>query len=908
MSDSRWRQIEGIFHRALELGPEARLAFLTASCGEDAWLRREVDSLLAHEAEGSSAFIQLGNPVPESIAHYRITGKIGEGGMGAVYRATDTKLGREVAIKILPAAFALDPGRMARFQREAQVLASLNHPNIAAIYAVEDRALIMELVEGQDLRGRVPLDTALNYARQIAAALDAAHEKGIVHRDLKPANIRITPDGVVKVLDFGLAKPADDSASIIDTQTGAILGTPAYMAPELAQGKNVDKRADIWAFGVVLFEIIAGLRMFPQGSIADVLASVVRDDPRWEDLPSNTPAAIRKLLKRCLEKDPKRRLRDIGEARIAIEEMQSGTPAESTPGAGKSNRSWMAATVALGVLLAASLIWASGWFRSDLTPLGAAIFPLGLPEDVTASTLRFAPQMVPSPDGKSVAFIADSQGTPFLWVRQLASDTAQRFAHSDGAQLPFWSPDSKSIGFFAAGQLKRVSPGGEPQIVRGGVGGGGGTWNAEGTIVFATNSGLMRIASSGGTPSPIPRLSLGGGVPAFPQFLPDGKRILYLGGAADKRGIYVQELGSSQWKLVVRTRWQAAYASGYLLFVQQETLYAQAFDLKRLQVEGEPIRLSHVNANPNGFRAAFAVSQNGVLGYRDDVSAGARLLTWYDRAGKSAGTVGESAEYSYPALSPDGNWLAVAVRDQPEQKRHIFLFDLLRGSRLQLTTDPGDDIHPIWSPDGRRIAFNSDRTGRNEIYIKNPFGTAPEERITESPIGETAEDWSPDGRELAVIAQGRVSMLSLDSRKLQPYSQAGGHIRFSPDGKWVAYQRSQSGRLDVFVQPFPEANARWKISTSGGSEPIWRGDGRELFYASNDSPPKIMAVDMAVKNGAIEAGIPHEALSIPMETPHNRWTASRDGQRFLAIIVQDLKPGVVSQSIIYNWPALLKGR
>jgi len=937
MSDDRWRQIEDIFHRAVELAPEARSAFLDQACGADQSLRREVESLLAHESEDGTTFIGPAGDAPQVIAHYRIVAKLGEGGMGSVYRATDTRLGRDVAIKVLPPAFAEDAARMARFEREAQVLVSLNHPNIATIYGIEQGAIVMELVEGEDLKGPVPVETAVAFARQIAAGLEAAHEKDIVHRDLKPANIKVTADGVVKLLDFGLAKagerpgghPATQSPplSLTMTQAGMILGTAAYMTPEQARGKLVDKRADIWAFGVVLFELLTGTTLFGGGeTVSDALAAVIAKEPDWPKLPRETPAHVRRLLERCLRKDPKLRLRDIGEARIAIDEAQSGEAEEPAPVSGRGTvRLLLAAVVLLTLLLAGMLIWTTGWFRPRPAPLGAAQFQIAFPEGTAPSPFSNRPELVPSPDGRRIAFIATSQGTTYLWVQSLDAAAAQRLEHTEGAHYPFWSPDGKSIAFFVGNQLKRVSLGGDLQIICSGIaiGAASGTWNVDGTIVFSFGyAGLMRVSAAGGNASPVTRLDVANGEIAhgWPQFLPDGRHFLYFSAGRSSGAIYVQQLGSDQRILVLRTWQQAVYASGYLLFVRQQTLFAQPFDLRRFQIRGDPSPVvRYINVNLTGWGewgAAFAASQTGVLAYRSDAPGSLlKQLTWYDRQGKSLGLVGDVADYSSPALSPDGNWLAVGVRGPASLMRDIWLFDLLRGARLRVTSDPADDLNPTWSPDGSRIAFTSDRRGHREIYIKNPFGTAAEQLAAKSAVDAAVEDWSPDDRWIAYNSYPlpeSIVTLSVETRKNQLYTENADHARFSPDGKWVAYRSPPGYATDgeVYIQPFPATGARWQISTAGGNEPQWRGDGRELFYVTGGAPAKIMAVDIAVKNGAIQAGIPHALFAVQLEASmaRNRWLVTRDGQKFLAPVAQEQKPAATKLGVIYNWPALLEKR
>jgi len=933
MSDlaQRWRTVEGLYQAALEQEPAARAAFLEGAC-PDAAIRREVASLLDAQRAGDRllerpALDYAAGPLTAGsmVGVYRVEKRIGAGGMGEVYRATDTRLHREVALKVLPAVYAGDAEWLARFQREARVLASLNHPNIAAIYGLEGNALVLELVEGPTLaeriaRGPLPPAEALAAARQIAEALEFAHEKGVVHRDLKPANIKISAEGTVKVLDFGLAKAAmqgEDSATLTATRAGAILGTPAYMPPEQAAGMPVDKRSDIWAFGVVLFEMLAGRRMFHGAGCPEVLAAVVRDDPPWQELPPETPARIRQLLRRCLDKDPKQRLRDIGEARIAIQESESGEAAEPARAGGSNvSRRLVAALTLLCLLLAGALVWTSGWFHARPVPLAAARLQIAFPEGTEPWGNPAVPNLAPSPDGRLIVFVARSEGRNQLWLQALDSTTARRLELTGGGAWPFWSPDGKWIGFFADRSLKRISiAGGAPETVCTAAAGiGRGTWNSDGVIVFPSSQrGLLQVPATGGDPVPVQGPS-NAEADADPQFLPDGRHFLY---HTSDGAVYVQELGSGRRTLVFKRPGSVMYASGHLVFVAHQTLFAQPFDIKRFQAHGEPVVIAqNVNSHDALSTASFNLSANGVLAYRSDIAASAlKQLTWYDRNGRALGTVGDAADYSNPDLSPDGNWLAVGVKDATAQTRDIWLFDLLRGTRLRITTDPGDDLNPTWSADGRRIAFTSDRRGRREIYLKNPFGTAAEELVlhTAADAGENVEDWSPDGKWLAYDpypGSYHISLLSLDTRKIQSYIPTPAtQARFSADGKWVAYIEwaSPANPPEVFVQSFPAAGSKWQISTAGGFQPRWRGDGRELFY---EIAGKIMAVDIAVQGGAIQAGVPHALFSPHLESPgsRNHWLVTSDGKRFLAVIPQKQAAPVVQLSVIYNWPALLEKR
>jgi serine/threonine-protein kinase len=646
VSDSRWQRIEDIFHRAVELAPEARSAFLDKMCAGDASLRKEVESLLAHETEDGSTFRGVvGDDAPRTIAHYRILGKLGEGGMGAVYRATDTKLGREVAIKVLPDAFAGDRDRLARFTREAKVLASLNHPNIAAIYGVEDRALIMELVEGHDLSGPLPIATALNYARQMAEALDAAHEKGIVHRDLKPANIRINPTGVVKVLDFGLAAVPGRAAGDSDpsrlptlteasTRAGIIMGTAAYMSPEQASGKAVDKRADIWSFGVVLWELLTGKRLFRGETVTLTLSEVLRGPIDFDQLPSETPAAIRGLLRRCLDRNPRNRLRDIGEARIAIEAALAGEMPFGDPALAESARAHVLPWAAAGLCLVLATGAGYLWVKSRAPEIRAAQFTLDAVGGSTFANVHGGSAV--SPDGRFVVFglAGNGQKKPVLWLRPIDSLNARELPGTEGGDFPFWSPDGQSLAFFAEDKLKRIAlDGGTPAILCEAKppGPAGGAWNQHGLILFAGEGGLYRVSASGGVAARIIEADAARHETAhgFPQFLPDGRRFLYFIQSPDLgvQGVYAAAVDSPQQRRrILSTDHKALYAPprgshpGLLLWLREQTLFAQPFDIAKLKLEGEPARLAEnisITSTSTDVdfpsRAAFWLSDAGVL-------------------------------------------------------------------------------------------------------------------------------------------------------------------------------------------------------------------------------------------------------------------------------------------------------
>jgi serine/threonine protein kinase len=867
-----------------------------------------------------------------SIAHYRITTKLGEGGMGEVWRAKDTKLGRDVAIKVLPRAFAENADRMARFTREAKVLALLNHPNIASIYGVEDHALVMELVDGPTLSARIaggalPVEEALPIAHQIVEALEHAHEKGVIHRDLKPANIKITPDGVVKLLDFGLAKAAEETSaatsggsptmsptmSMAKTQAGAILGSAAYMAPEQARGKAVDKRADIWEFGVVLYEMLTGRHPFAAGgAIADTIAAVVLKEPDLAALPAGTPPHVRRLLDRCLRKDPKTRLRDIGEARVALDEPQ----ALSAPAAPKlSFLPW--ALAALGV--AAGVAGLSvAWMRPKVSEPATVRFALPLPEGAVESISKAAVQAVPSPDGALVAFVAaSSDGATSLWIRPLGSTSARRLEKTESANYPFWSPDGQFLGFFADNTLKKIAvSGGSLQTIcetplSGGsqINGDGGTWNRDGVILFSLGggSGILRVPATGGLATSATKLDQAAGETrhAWPQFLPDGRHYLYFSKNANSRksAIYVQELDSNRRTQVMDNDLRAAWAPpGYLLFAREGALWAQRMDPKTFRLTGRPAQVTEgVSLNESNGRAAFAVSDSGVLVYRGVAHRNAQIV-WYDRSGRRLAAIGKPGPYVGLRLSPDEKRIAVNLSSA--NNMDLWIMDLASGALTRETSDGrSSSVVGPWSPDSRRIAMNRMLGGILELTLSSG---KTRDLSTEQFY---AFDWSRDsrvivcadesGRHLAAMAPDA----SRELRTVDDVSYQRFAFALAPDGNWAAYGSFESGRSEITVASFPSFREKRQLSIDGGLLPQWRNDGREIFFLSPDG--MLMSVDIRL-GSQIEVGVPKPLFKIVEGGPHTYlYAASGDGQRFLA--AEDAQKGQPAPfMVVVNWTAELK--
>ena len=956
LSPDQWEAVDRLYHAALARPVDARAAFLAEACAGDEALRREVESLLAQSAAGvltGGAVVAAAELVTDAggsvltgrrLGAYHILAPIGAGGMGEVYRARDTRLGREVAIKILPRVFTADADRLARFEREARVLASLNHPHIATIHGIEEapidagapvRALILELVNGETLAERIasvgskglPITEALGLAHQIADGLDAAHEKGIVHRDLKPANIKITPDGIVKVLDFGLAKAATGDGSTPDltqsptvtvggTRNGIILGTAAYMSPEQARGQAADKRTDIWAFGCVLYEMLTAKRGFEGATLSDTIVAILEREPDWSALPETTPAGIRRLLRRCLEKQPKRRLHDIADAGIELEEaLVVPSRTESLERQPRSHPAWrpavfiVAAAVAIGGMVGWNL--RLGLSRDARTSSGSSVGEVRL--EITTPPTTDPASLAISPDGLSVAFVATAEGRPRLWIRALDSTSARPLPGTDGATLPFWSPDSGSVGFFATGQLKRIDiQTGTVQAVASADAARGASWNRDGVILFQSRGGpwlpLLRVPAIGGGTAVV-NPDHGG---RFPQFLPDGRHFIYSGpGASDSsRGIYLGELDGSAPRRLLDANSAAVYASsGHLLFVRQGTLMAQALDAPTLTVVSDPVSVaSGISViEPLGL-APLSASAAGPVVYRTGSAGGVRQFSWFDRAGRLLSNVGDPAGYLLsPSMSPDGG--RVAVHRSVDANSDIWLLDIRRGVLSRFTSDPVNEYVPIWSPDGSRLIFQA---GGN-LRQRSVTGVGPEEIVLQTPQTKLPTDWSRDGRFVLYSTyepkpDSDIWALPMEhERKPFPVAQSRFNEdegQFSPDGKWIAYRSDESGRAEIYVRPFPGSGAPLQVSTNGGAQVRWRHDGRELFYIALDD--RLMAVPLRSSGpDKIDAGAPVPiflthvggALSIFM----SQYMVSDDGQRFLMNTVAEEVASPIT--VVLNWRA-----
>jgi serine/threonine protein kinase len=828
------------------------------------------------------------------LGSHEITALLGKGGMGEVYRARDTKLKREVAIKVLPEAFSRDPERLLRFQREAEVLASLNHANIASIYDLQEskdtRYLVLELVEGETLadriqRGAIPVDEALLIAKRICEAVEWAHEKGVIHRDLKPANIKLTPDGQIKVLDFGLAKVFSDSGNteLANSPTlmsasipGAILGTAAYMSPEQAKGKAADRGSDVWSFGCVFYEMLTGRAVFAGETVGEILAEVFKAEPAWDRLPAETPTAIRRLLRRCLQKDRTRRLRSLDAARIEIEDaLAAPEVADEIRGAGTSNvpvsgkRILGYVLVSLAMLTAGLLL--GRFWQPRLQPAPVVRFTLPLPDGQKSDFDNFG---VLSADGQYFVRVASGSEGSQMWLQKLDSSVPKLLPGTTGASRPFWSPDNQSIGFFADGKLKRTDINGTlPRNLADAPDTRGGSWNAAGIIIFSASAGtpISKIPEIGGTPVDVTVLSKSSQDAAhrWPTFLPDGKHFTYVvsAGQPESAGVFIGSIDDPSVRIrILPMQSQSTYVkSGHLLYVSESVLYARPFDLKTLSFTGEPAVIEqNVYAHKGTGWAGYTASQTGVVAVELGSSLAflQRQLVWYDRSSKKLEPIAEPGAYATIALSPDAKSVALEKRDPETSATDLWLMDLGRGVTTRLTSNPLWDQAPVWSPDGNDIVFFSNRTGTGDLYRKHLAGSADEMPFFKSDTRKWPTGWSADGKYVMFESRDQNQwdlLAATGSGSLQPirfltsrFNERQG--RFSPDGSWVAYASDESGQYEIYVQSFPNAGSKIQVSTKGGVDPQWRRDGTELFFIQEG---KIHAVSVSVAGGRIVVGEPH---------------------------------------------------
>jgi eukaryotic-like serine/threonine-protein kinase len=878
------------------------------------------------------------------LGPYEILAPLGAGGMGEVYRARDTRLERTVAVKVLRPQTTISPRVRQRFEREAKTISQLSHPHICALYDVgregETEYLVMELLEGETLadrlkKGPLPLEQTLRYGVEIAEALDNAHRQGVVHRDLKPGNVMLTKSGV-KLLDFGLAKamepdePAGDLAAMPTqqglTQEGTILGTLQYMAPEQLEGRETDRRSDIFSLGAILYEAVTGREAFEGTSHASVISAILRDEPRpISQIEPMAPRELERVVRTCMAKDPEDRWQSARDVAVQLKWIGEGSQAGAAAPViarrkGRERLAWTG--VAIAILIAAALAAAYVQRAPRFLPAIRALLPLPEP------TMTLG-ELAVSPDGTQLAFTAArAGGQPALWIRRLDGSSLQPVPGGENATFPFWSPDGRLVGFFADGKLKRVNPsGGAVLTICEAERGVGGAWNRDGTIVFAptTTSGLYRVPAAGGRPVAVTKVDSSRHETAhrYPYFLPDGRRFLYmaanLSATADDpaNSIRVGSIDGKIDKALVPVASGASYASGQLLYVRDGTLLAQELDLSRLETKGEPVPIAQ-RLVVYGFQFLwpFSVSENGVLVAAPTLDMPSRLL-WLDRSGKQVGAVGEAGFIGNPALSPDGTRVAVDVTDPNRDTAEIWIYDTASGVGQKFAYSHAHDVNPVWSPDGTRIVFESDRKAKgahSDLWIK-PLGGGKEEVLAASSDNRHPEDWSPDGRFVSFgVVQAlnrRLQIWLLDvarERGVIPFATDAeawdlANSRFSPDGRWVAYSSDETGRSEVFVRAFPGPGGKWQVSNSGGGHPIWRRDGKELFYLSLDN--KIMALPVTTA-GVFRAGAPAELFSVNLKLLNeNRvYGVSPDGRRFL-VNSQSSDQASPPLELVVHWTALL---
>ena len=860
------------------------------------------------------------------LGPYEIVGPAGSGGMGDVYRARDVRLERDVAVKTIKGPFT------ERFEREARAISALNHPNICTLHDVGDHGgggyLVMEFIEGTPIAGPLAPEQAIAYGIQICEALYAAHKKGIVHRDLKPANILVTKQGI-KLLDFGLAKLAASAGvaeavarageqATVAALTGehTVVGTPQYMAPEQIEGREVDARTDIFAFGCVLYELLTGQRAFDGKTSSSIMAAVLATTPKpIDELVPLTPPALERIVQRCLAKDPEDRwqsARDVAAELLWVSQGGSkvGLPAMVS---GRRRVREKLAWAAFGIAALAAAAFAVAWIRRAPQPAPVVRFALTLPPAVQNAS----PPTI-SPDGRNIAFAADANGQRMIWIRPMDALEPRALPGTEGVYRPFWSSDSRFVGFIAAGKMKKVDiAGGPPQTICDVGGNGDGSWSPDGVILFdgTINDPLREVPAAGGVSKPVvledgkPNGTIGAG---WPEFLPDGKHFLYTVVTPQDMTLKVGVLGSTSGKTLFKTTTRVEYAApGYLLFVRERTLVAQKFNPDSQTIEGDPVPLGEGLGTDNVGLASFSVSRTGVLVYRGGELSGSRLV-WIDRGGKETPLLDAVGDYHDTWFSPDHTRLVYDAGDSAHND--LWIRDLARGVSSRFTFGPTANIDPIWSPDGRRIVYTSNEKGAGDLYVKDAAGTKDPEPLFADPDEKYVSDWSPDGSYLLYTARGKAraawDILALpltgDKKPVPIVATRFNELwaTFSPDGKYIAYQSNESGRMEIYVQEFPDARNKWQVSTDGGAEAYWRRDGTELFYRSGR---RIMAVPVQIGVSSFSVGTPAPLFETRFSPVVARglYRPAPDGQKFLVLTpraAQTEQPA----SVVLNWTTALK--
>lgn len=968
MNSDRWQQISQIYHAALQYSPRDRTAFLRKACAGDDALQEDVESLLSNESKTSGFLLEPAvgiaaqmvshpdgsNLIGRQIGVFRLQALLGAGGMAEVYRARDTQLGRDVAIKILPPAFTADRDLLTRFEREARVLAALNHPNIATIHGIEEsdgvHGIVMELVEGETLaerihRGRLSIPDTLSIARQIIDALDAAHEKGIVHRDLKPANIKITATGAVKVLDFGLAKLDPRGVSETDalsqsptvtiggTREGVIAGTVAYMSPEQARGTHVDKRTDIWAFGCVLYEMLTGRLAFDGKTVSDTIAAILEHEPDWNALRDGTPIALRRLLQRCLVKDPARRLRDIGDVRIELEEMLSAPQPTSTSITAPDNSRWravswylMAATAALSAVIATVAVWNLKPAPAS-APQSEARLTLPMPAGVAVPLTGFGSNITVAPDGRHVAFVGRRGAAVQLYLRTLQDAETRVLPQTEGATQPFFSPDSRWLAFFAGGKLKKVpTNGGVPVVVCDAPSSRGGFWNENGTIVFspqARGGGIFQVSAEGGAAKQITTLDAGKGETShrLPELLPGGEIVLFVayGATYQNVSIVAQSLRTGERRALIEGASLPHYSStGHLLYVQPKlpgTVMAVAFDAETLKLAGTPVPVIEGVLTDRGDTAQWSLARSGMLVYAPGGFREAEYnLVLVDRKGlaTSVGTP-PRRPYAFPRISPDGR--RIVISEQSIQNT-LWIYDVKSGAFNHLTFQ-GNNDWAAWTPDGKRVTYASNRAEPWRLFWKPFDGSGKEEMLLARDRGDQQPySWSSDGKALvyqdAAPATGQdIWALPIDGdRRPRPILQTPASevdARLSPDSRWMAYASDESGRYEVYVQSFAGSGGKWQISADGGREPVWAHNGREIFFRSGE---KMMVAEVSTEP-TFQPASARLLFQGPFQgttTISPNYDVMPDDQHFLMVQPSEQQSSTPDFNVVLNWDQELKRR